>query len=94
MASFADYLFLVLTTVYFVDIIIRITGLGLRSFTANGWNLFDVAVITGSFATTVPIVVGSSGFVIEQLQKLFLVCIAFKLVQKSNSLNQLFKTAV
>lgn len=29
-----------------------------------------------------------------QLQKLFLVSIAFKLVQKSNALNQLFKTAM
>lgn len=29
-----------------------------------------------------------------QLQKLFLVCIAFKLVQKNDSLNTLFKTAM
>jgi hypothetical protein len=38
--------------------------------------------------------VGASGYVIDQLQKLFLVSIAFKLVQRMNSLNKLFKTAV
>ncbi|KAG9004060.1 calcium channel protein [Tulasnella sp. JGI-2019a] len=89
-----DYIFLVLTTIYLIDIIVRMTGLGIRSFTANGWNLFDVFVVLGSFGTTVPIVLGSQGFLVNQLQKLFLVCIAFKLVQKNNSLNQLFKTAV
>ncbi|KAG9050174.1 calcium channel protein [Tulasnella sp. UAMH 9824] len=89
-----DFLFLVLTTIYAVDIAVRITGLGLRSFRANGWNLFDVFVVTGSFATTVPIVLGSKNFAVEQLQKLFLVCIAFKLVQKNSGLNQLFKTSI
>lgn len=83
-----------LTTVYTADIIIRVIGLGWRSFAANGWNMFDIIVVAGSFATTVPIVLGSRGFAIQQLQKLFLVSIAFKLVQKSNSLNQLFKTSV
>ncbi|KAG8944623.1 calcium channel protein [Tulasnella sp. 424] len=89
-----DFLFLVLTTIYAVDIVVRISGLGLRSFRANGWNLFDVFVVAGSFATTVPIVLGSKNFAVEQLQKLFLVCIAFKLVQKNSGLNQLFKTSV
>jgi voltage-dependent calcium channel len=89
-----DYLFLLLTTIYTVDIAIRVTGLGWQSFSANGWNLFDIFVVAGSFSTTVPIVLGSRGFAIQQLQKLFLVSIAFKLVQKSNSLNQLFKTSV
>lgn len=93
-SRYEDFLFLVLTTIYAVDIAVRILGLGLRSFRANGWNLFDVFVVAGSFATTVPIVLGSQNFAVEQLQKLFLVCIAFKLVQKNSGLNQLFKTSV
>lgn len=72
----------------------RFIGLGWSSFRANGWNIFDVLVVTGSVATTIPILAGSSGFVIQQLQKLFLVSIAFKLVQRNDSLNQLFKTSV
>lgn len=79
---------------YVVDIVVRFYGLGWRSFRANGWNIFDVVVAMGSLLTTVSVRIGASGYLIEQLQKLFLVSIAFKLVQRMNSLNKLFKTAV
>ncbi|KAK7047557.1 calcium channel protein [Paramarasmius palmivorus] len=86
--------FLAITFIYIVDVLVRLTGLGWNSFRANGWNLFDVIVTTGSFVTTFIARFGTSGFVASQLQKLFLVSIAFKLVQRSNSLNKLFKTAI
>ncbi|KIJ40348.1 hypothetical protein M422DRAFT_256903 [Sphaerobolus stellatus SS14] len=89
-----DLVFLGLSCIYSVDICVRFVGLGWESFRANGWNIFDVIVVTGSIATTIPILAGSKGFVIQQLQKLFLVSIAFKLVQRNNSLNQLFKTSI
>lgn len=73
---------------------VRLAGLGWQSFKQNGWNLYDIFVVTGTFATTIPLLLHSSSDVAVQLQKLFLVSIAFKLVQKSNSLNQLYKTAV
>ena len=92
--SSSDFIFLGLSFIYTVDIGVRFIGLGWASFRANGWNIFDVIVVTGSIATTIPILSGSTGFVIQQLQKLFLVSIAFKLVQRNNSLNQLFKTSV
>lgn len=91
---FRNAVFLFIALVYALDIIIRLSGLGWKSFKANGWNLFDIVVVIGNFATGLPILFGSQGFLIEQLQKLFLVSIAFKLVQKSDNLNQLFKTAV
>ncbi|KAG8763613.1 calcium channel protein [Ceratobasidium sp. 423] len=91
---FRNAVFLFLALVFALDIVIRLSGLGWRSFKANGWNLFDIVVVIGNFATGIPIVFGSQGLLIEQLQKLFLVSIAFKLVQKSDNLNQLFKTAV
>lgn len=80
--------------VYLVDVVVRMFGLGWKSFRANGWNLFDIVVAGGSFITTLVVRFGSSGFVTQQLQKLFLVSIAFKLVQRTNGLNMLFKTAV
>ena len=88
--------FLAITLIYLVDICVRWFGLGFRSFRANGWNIFDVIVASGSLITTIiqhaeP---ERDSFVIAQLQKLFLVSIAFKLVQRTNSLNQLFKTAM
>ena len=86
--------FLIITLVYSLDIIVRCFGLGFHSFRANGWNIFDIIVAVGSFITTLIVRFGESGFVTQQLQKLFLVSIAFKLVQRTNSLNKLFKTAV
>lgn len=86
--------FFAITLVYVIDIVVRWFGLGFRSFKANGWNIFDVIVAVGALITTIVLKVQSESFVIAQLQKLFLVSIAFKLVQRTNSLNQLFKTAM
>jgi hypothetical protein len=90
----ADDFFLFITVMYVVDIQLRFYGLGWRSFRANGWNIFDIIVASGSLLTNISVRVGASGYVIDQLQKLFLVSIAFKLVQRMNNLNKLFKTAV
>jgi voltage-dependent calcium channel len=79
---------------YVVDIHVRFYGLGWRSFRAKGWNIFDIIVANGGILTTISVRAGASGYVIDQLQKLFLVSIAFKLVQRMNSLNMLFKTVV
>ncbi|TDL23428.1 hypothetical protein BD410DRAFT_897507 [Rickenella mellea] len=89
-----DNFFAAITLLYVVDILVRWFGLGFHSFKANGWNIFDVIVAVGALTTTIIIRVGSQSFLIAQLQKLFLVSIAFKLVQRTNSLNQLFKTAM
>jgi Ion transport protein len=92
--SFSDDFFLVFMFIYLLDVFVRWFGLGWRSFRANGWNLFDLIVASGSFITTLTVRFGNMGYASQQLQKLFLVSIAFKLVQRTNSLNMLFKTAV
>lgn len=89
-----DDFFLGLMFVYVIDVAVRWFGLGWTSFRANGWNLFDIVVAGGSFVTTLMVRFGVNSFALDQLQKLFLVSIAFKLVQKNNSLNMLFKTSV
>ncbi|WVO12615.1 hypothetical protein L204_100220 [Cryptococcus depauperatus] len=94
-----DWIFLCLTMLYAVDLLVRFYGLGFKSFRANGWNLFDLVVITGSFATTIPALQADIKGITPnqanvQLQKLFLVSITLKLVQRISSLNQLFKTSV
>ncbi|KAJ7243891.1 Ion transport protein-domain-containing protein [Mycena haematopus] len=86
--------FLVSTSIYVLDVVVRLFGLGWLSFRSNGWNVFDLLVAGGSFVTTLIVRFGTIGFATQQLQKLFLVCIAFKLVERTNSLNKLFKTAV
>ena len=79
---------------YCVDVVVRFFGLGWSSYSANGWNMFDIVVAAGSLFTTLVVRFNTGGFVIQQLQKLFITSIALKLVQRVNSLNKLFKTAV
>ncbi len=90
----SDDFFLGLIVVYIIDILVRLYGLGWRSYSANGWNLFDIIIAGGSLITVIVVRFNAGGFAVQQLQKLFITCIAFKLVQRTNSLNKLFKTAV
>ncbi|WAR58908.1 hypothetical protein PtB15_10B248 [Puccinia triticina] len=93
---YRDGAFLVLATFYLVDVVVGLLGLGWISFQQNGWRIYDVVVIAGTFGTTVPTIVlpGQVTNVTIQFQKFFLVAIAFKLVMKNNELNQLFQTAL
>lgn len=52
----------------------------------SGWNLYDVIVVFGTLATSIPLLLDTPSQVLIQLQKLFLVSIAFKLVQKNDAL--------
>ncbi|KAF8548118.1 hypothetical protein OG21DRAFT_1489654 [Imleria badia] len=83
-----------ISLIYVVDTTIRLYGLGWHAFRANGWNLFDVVVASGSFTTILVARFYSDSLAVQLLQKLFLVSIAFKLVQRVGSLNQLFKTGI
>ena len=89
-----DGFFIFISAAYCVDVLIRLYGLGWSSYSANGWNIFDMLVAGGSLFTTIVVQFQTSGFLIQQLQKLFITSIALKLVQRVNSLNKLFKTAV
>lgn len=89
-----DDWFLFLTIIYLLDIAVRLYGLGWGSYSANGWNIFDIIVAGGSLITILVVRLNTGGFAVQQLQKLFITSMAFKLVQRTNSLNKLFKTAV
>lgn len=89
-----DALYLGYTAVYALDIVARLLGLGWRSYRENPWNLYDLFVVSGTLSTTIPLLTSTSDTsAIVQLQKLFLTCVALKLIQKNRALNQLFKTA-
>ncbi|EST08271.2 Ion transport domain protein [Kalmanozyma brasiliensis GHG001] len=89
-----DALYLGYITIYAFDIVARLLGLGWRSYRENPWNLYDLFVVAGTLATTLPLLAHTSeSGVVVQFQKLFLTLVALKLVQKNHALNQLFKTA-
>ena len=56
---------------YVIDILMRFYGLGWQSFHANSWNIFDVTVASGSLIMSISVRIGISGYIIDQLQKLF-----------------------
>ncbi|WFD43180.1 calcium channel protein [Malassezia psittaci] len=88
-------IFTLLACVYLVDIVVRLIGLGVSSFVRNLWNWYDVVVMAGVMGTSIPLAVyGGGSQVHAQLQKIFLTGVALKLVQRNDSLNQLFKTAI
>ena len=86
--------YLILASCYAVDAAVRMTGLGLRHFFAVWWNTYDVVIIMGIFATTLPLLGGGGSNGVKDAQKVFLTAICLKLVQRFDSLNQLFNTAI
>lgn len=90
-----DIIYISLASIFAIDIAVRLLGLGWRSYRQDMWNLFDLIVVLGLFTTSIPLLSpNKNNSANVQLQKFFLVAVAFKLVQKNNALNQLFKTAV
>lgn len=91
-----NWLYIIFVSIFFLDLAVRAYGLGWTSFRKNGWNAFDFITSTGAFVTTLAalLVSTSQGSIFIQLQKLFLVSITLKLVQKNSKLNQLFKISV
>ncbi|KDN52688.1 hypothetical protein K437DRAFT_161584 [Tilletiaria anomala UBC 951] len=87
-------IYLVLAFCYTVDVFVRLVGLGPRNFFATWWSTYDVVIITGIVITTLPLLAGSGNVGMKDAQKVFLTASCFKLVQKFDSLNQLFKTAI
>jgi len=92
--SAQNFAFLGLAMIYVVNIVVRMIGLGTYHFFRSKWDIYDLIVVTGTIATTVTLLADVQNNTFVQFQKLFLVSIAFNLIQKSDALDQLFKTAV
>jgi voltage-dependent calcium channel len=88
-----DYAFLALSLIYIVNIVVRMVGLGTYHYFRSLWDVYDLVVVFGTFATTVALLAKVQSNTFVQFQKLFLVAIAFNLIQKNDALDQLFKTA-
>lgn len=86
------YIYLAFIIIYWLEILIKLLGLGWKSFRRNLWNLFDLTMVIGSFITAI-ITLGNPNLQVNvESQKLFMTALCFKLVQRSDSLNQLFTT--
>jgi len=65
-------------------------------FWKSSWNLYDTAVVLGAFVTVVAVIVvafyNSQNYALQQAEKVFQLLIIFRLVQKLDTLEILFKT--
>ncbi|KAF9586210.1 calcium channel protein [Lunasporangiospora selenospora] len=87
-----NWVSLVLLSVYMIEIVLKVGGLGWLGFRKNRWNLYNSIVSTCAFFITILRVGGNSWQWLIQLQKLLQTAILFRLVPRIDSLNQLFMT--
>ncbi|KAF2460795.1 Ion transport protein-domain-containing protein [Lineolata rhizophorae] len=88
-----DYIFLVFTLIYIVNIGIRIVGLTWSRFRKSSWDVYSILAVSGTFITTILLLSNFKQRIYIQAHKLFLVLIALLLIPRNNQLDQLFKTA-
>lgn len=90
--AFIEYIYLVFVLIYWLEVMVKLLGLGWTSFRRNLWNLYDLAVIIGSAVTVIFSLANNDHQVNVESQKLFMTALCFKLVQRNDALNQLFTT--
>ncbi|KAG0368488.1 calcium channel protein, partial [Mortierella sp. AD032] len=85
---------LTLVTFYLVEIVLKIGGLGWSGYRKNRWNIYNGSVSIAAFVLTICRITWQpqAPQPVIQMQKLLLTAILFRLVPRSNSLNQLFMT--
>lgn len=52
---------------YLANIVIMATGLGVKNFCSNGWNVFDVFSVMGTLATTIPLLLRQQSQIATQV---------------------------
>ncbi|KAG0025903.1 calcium channel protein [Podila clonocystis] len=87
-----NWLFLALLSVFMLEIVFKIGGLGWGGYRKNRWNIYNSTVSICATLITVARLCGDTTQALIQTQKLFLTAILFRLVPRSDSLNQLFMT--
>ncbi|KAF9296993.1 calcium channel protein [Mortierella antarctica] len=87
-----NWLFLTLLSVFMLEIVFKIGGLGWDGYRKNRWNIYNGTVSICATLITVTRLCGDTTQALIQTQKLFLTAILFRLVPRSDSLNQLFMT--
>lgn len=91
--TISDVLFLGCTLIYITNIVVRFIGLTWPRFRKSTWDLYAVVSVSGTFVSTIAIIIFPGSLGLIRVNKLFLVSIALLLIPRNNQLDQLFKTA-
>ncbi|CAG8454328.1 2140_t:CDS:10 [Diversispora eburnea] len=90
-------LFFLFIMIYITELFIKLFGFGWNVFKSNRWNVFDIVIVFGALITTTSEMFhlfNSEIEIVPRIQKAFLLMITFKLFQKSDTMNQLFKNMI
>lgn len=88
-----DVLFLAFTLIYITNIVVRFIGMTWPRFRKSTWDLYGIVSVSGTFISTIAIIIFPGSLALIRINKLFLVSIALLLIPRNNQLDQLFKTA-
>ena len=83
----ANMTFLVIFT---IEMVVKITGLGIRQYLGDGWNVFDAVVVVGSWAFKF---VGDAGS-FASIARIFRLFRVIRVVKKAKGIQALFKTLI
>ncbi|ORX87533.1 hypothetical protein K493DRAFT_341473 [Basidiobolus meristosporus CBS 931.73] len=84
----------VFALLFVFEILVRLGGSGFHRWCKNRWNLYDALVTIGVLVTVVFRIAGFEANSLLQIQKLFLVGIAIRVLHKIESLNTLLQALV
>jgi len=84
---------LAFTLIYIANIVIRLMGLTWPRFRKSTWDLYAIVSVSGTFVSTVAILIWPMNLGLNRINKLFLVSVVLLLIPRNNQLDQLFKTA-
>ncbi|KAG0294302.1 calcium channel protein, partial [Dissophora globulifera] len=87
-----NWVFVALLSFYMLEIFFLIGGLGWHAYRKSRWNIYNGTVSLLALLITILRISGYTWQPLIQTQKLLLTAILFRLVPRSDSLNQLFMT--
>ncbi|KAG0369918.1 calcium channel protein [Gamsiella multidivaricata] len=88
-----DISYFIFLGLYSMEIMIKITGYGFHKWRLSRWNLYDLAITTLALITLIPRFIGHELWTLR-LEKFLLITISFRLAQRIDSLQVLFRALV
>ncbi|KAL6453737.1 CCH1 Calcium-channel protein CCH1 [Candida maltosa Xu316] len=91
--EFRTSIYMIASSMFFVNSLMLLIGQGLRTFFHYKWNMFNLLVSWGAFTTTLVSYFVNPYSAFININKLFLVSILFFVIPRSNRLSQLLRFA-
>ncbi|KAG0308192.1 calcium channel protein [Dissophora globulifera] len=88
-----DISYFIFLGLYSIEIMIKLSGYGFHKWRLSRWNLYDMAITALAIITLVPRFIGHELWTLR-LEKFLLITISFRLAQRIDSLQVLFRALV